>query len=477
MTTSCMISVTLQEFNALYVYGMLKCSKSRFVTVIGDDLGRPMLTKSIKQEIIAKLPQFSIDDEHSVLLLLLNYELILRSSAHDESSERFFEMIMLRSECIENIYPLTDRGKRILSTRLEPLSVKISDPLIEQEVNSEIDEKIFQKSIEGGKRLLEASIAKPSFVANNDFVTIAHKALFTKPLRPSEPSHYSLTAQVFNYSRFTPISINPDASYLIDLGIILKDHCRDGGRSVALEALRDFVKTNSINKRSLPDLVSTPELKKIFNGLHDILGSNEIELAALLFVLKWKIEGQNENTDLYKVICKDVEDSRGKIERSIIEAAVWLCGFYFGFDAFAHDIYSANNRDYHFCTADRHCKPIELTDSLINTDSEEEIVAHENDHSTITEMPEEEPASAVVSAQINEQVKKIPTEPQIEPALEKIDSPISILQQKVVTDDNGQFGIALDDEHQQKLSKQVEGLRPVQIKKKKNNKQANQDHQ
>jgi len=367
MNVGYIVSVTLAEFQVWYATGELRLSRSRLLPVPCSASGQPAPDKLRKNEIMDLLPHVDLEDEHSVLLVVLNGA--EPEGRYEELSGADTPLVenvgYLSSSKIRSIHPLTRRGAEILSSRMEGYAIKLGTPLFEDETSCMLFQWSLRRSLRGGSALLELCVAKPDFQPPADLIEAACESLnlLNEQARFPMPDQ-SLLANVMCYDRHDPIP-EDDIGYVYDLGVILRKMF-DTKAEVkgGLDKLREFCKGTEKTKLRLSELLADFVLRPVLEDLRGLVAST-VDLSTVVLFLGWKYKSQRAGAADIGGILEDVRNSAGKTEKENIQAALWLFGFFWGFDRMANDYYARQPERFAFVSDRVRHKPVELPEKLL----------------------------------------------------------------------------------------------------------------
>ncbi|NCB27526.1 MAG: hypothetical protein EOM62_19035 [Bacteroidia bacterium] len=342
------ITVSFGEFQVWYNSGELRCNVDRFVAVtIGSD-NNPIIDDFVCKRILDRMPHVDMEEEHSVVLVRVNF--FERSLPQGRTTfgivETALDMIYLPCSAICSLHPLTQRAGRILSSRLEEYNVRIEQPLFEDAVEALWREWSLRRALSGGETLLKLLIFGSTFVPSPALLADARASLCEMNMQNMFPLlSKGLVINVFCYDRHDPLA-NSDVGYLQDLAVILKKRYGDNIQGTQHQcALRELCTSDDLKQMSIADIISCDRVVSVLAGYEPLTGSSA-NLQSLVLFLRWKYTSQRKGSVVLKELLENVRECAEKIARDIIEQAVWLFGYYCGFDKLAGEYYAR--------TPDRH---------------------------------------------------------------------------------------------------------------------------
>jgi len=349
MKTSYIVSVTYSEFMVWYASGELRLSRNRLIEVPLDESGKPTPDQLRVQKIMDLLPHVDLENEHSILIVQLDREI---QDNHDGLPSKAGELrvrstIYLPFRCIQKLFPLTQRGSDILKSRLDNYYVELNEPLFEKQASRLWEQRSNRNSLRGASALLSIIMANSDF-ESNDFKDIAFKALNLVNHQAKFPlNSHGLLANVFGYDRHDPVP-DEDVGFVIDLGIILRRFFSSNDKvKTLIDQLRTFCKPKEHRQLSLSEIFSDSEFNNVVRDMGQFI-PGKVHLESFILFLKWKYNSQRlGNLDIKKLI-DDVCQCAEKIEENTIEQALWLFGYFWGFDGLAKEYYARQSSGFPF---------------------------------------------------------------------------------------------------------------------------------
>ena len=382
-------SVTITEFLVWYSTGELRLLGRRLIPVGLQPDGVPEADTVLRRQVMDLLPHVDLEDEHSVLIVTLS------GGARRSASEVTFlaaplalDATYVPAAVILSVQPLTRRGAAILQSRLQGMDVRLESPLFEDETNSLWLEWSQRRSALGAMALLELAVRGPRFRPSLGFATQALEAIRVINAQQESPPDAPLLVQVMCYNRHEPIT-EKDVGFFVDLGIILSHRARLVPSCLpVVDRMREFCKALQKDDRSLPELLLVPCVR---DTLREYVAAqpDEIGLTAAVLFLKWKYHMQQSQHLDVEGLLADVRESSGRADSAAIEEALWVFGFFCGFDRMAHAYYVRTPRQYRFMAASVPHEPVELAVALAASPSP----AQQSTDPT-SPAPEEKPASS-----------------------------------------------------------------------------------
>lgn len=321
-THTFLISVSIDEFNALHASGFLRVDGNRLV---------PGSSRSASPEIItsllSKMPEFLDRDEHAVLVLafdLLNASGIRRFPT---ISVPDFRHLLAAEDCRE-IIPLTAVAKSILQGRLGIQTV-LSEPVFEAEMIALFKDRIRMRSLRGGDALVWCLVDAAGHSIS--------KGLAERALLPAA-NGFDAVARALDFTRTKPFVREP-ISGLLDLGGILIEGLPD--KSTPGSLLRELSAWLKPRQETLNGFVSVYGDSELVNLLERLAERHELPIhgASLGIFLHWRdLALKAGGLDLGELE-KDCRELAGCVAGSVLIDALWLLGFSAGFETFSTAYY------------------------------------------------------------------------------------------------------------------------------------------
>lgn len=334
-------TVTITEFLVWYSTGELRIHRRRLLPITLEPSGMPKKDEATCRQIMEMLPHVDLEDEHSVLVITLCRDPIKDTDQTGVGNYPLsFDMAYVTAESIFSIQPLTQRGAEIMKSRLHGLDLRMELPMFENETKQLWYDWSIRRSIKGAEALIKLAVKEPSFKPTPEFMEQAKEAIFLLNEQRETSSYSSLLVYVMCYNRHDNIP-KQDIGYLIDLGIILNQYKKDLPEiQSTVDRVRQFCKEfkNGNDNRKLPELLKVSDVQKTFRDFLE-RHNNEIDLGAAALFLKWKYLMQRTQQFEVRSVLNDVRECSGKVAKLSVERALWLLGFYCGFDRLANEYY------------------------------------------------------------------------------------------------------------------------------------------
>jgi hypothetical protein len=179
--------------------------------------------------------------------------------------------------------------------------------------------------------------------------------------KPNQLGSKGLVPNVLCYDRHKPLP-NADIGYVGDLGVILKE--RFGGTAEfqpLIVELRKFFKEHEHSTARLGELLSGGELSELLQR-NDLPAGIGKPLISLVLFLRWKHQAQRSGSVSCDLMMDDLRQCSGRVQKSVLEQAVWLFGAYCGFDKIAGEVYARRPGDFPFVSSTMSHQACELID-------------------------------------------------------------------------------------------------------------------
>jgi len=362
MNTTYCIAITLGEFQAWFNAGELRCAADRMVAILAGSEASPCLDSIANQELLSRLPFVDLEEEHNVLVAVIDMAGLAAAEVLEisESAGGGLRTVYLPISCLTKIHPLTERGARLLSSRLDGFAIRLGKPLCEEGANSLWKFWLWRRALRGGGELLRTLVAGTSYAPSPEIIAEVRQAVEAHGNQEdAKPAGLGLISAVLGYDRHKPIT-SSDIGYIVDLGVILKDRFGDDSAySSFIAGLRTFYIKKEDCADTLPDLINDKAFAALL-AAHDTPRADLV--VPLILYLRWRYLAQKARAITVETLSRDIREYSGKFPRTTIEQAVWLLGAYAGFDRFAKEIYLHQTNRYRFVQDPIAHEPIVLRD-------------------------------------------------------------------------------------------------------------------
>lgn len=348
MNTTYCIAITLGEFQAWFNAGELRCAADRMVAILAGAEGAPCLDSIANQELLSRLPFVDLEEEHNVLVAVIDMAGLAAADVFEisESAGGGLRAAYLPISCLTKIHPLTERGARLLASRLDGFAIRLGKPICEEGANSLWKFWLWRRALRGGGELLRALIADASYAPSPEITAeVRHAVEAHGNQEDAKPVGLGLISAVLGYDRHKPIT-SSDIGYMVDLGVILKERFGDDSAySAFIKGLRLFITNKGDCGDKLPDLINDRAFASLL-AAHDAPRTDLF--IPLILYLRWRYLAQKARAITIEALSRDIREYSGKFPKPAIEQAVWLLGAYAGFDRLAKEIYLYQANRYRF---------------------------------------------------------------------------------------------------------------------------------
>ncbi|NLF79420.1 MAG: hypothetical protein GX573_27320, partial [Chloroflexi bacterium] len=179
MNTTYCIAITLGEFQAWFNAGELRCAADRMVAILTGAEAAPCLDPIANQELLARLPFVDLEEEHNVLVAVIDMAGLAAVDVLEisESAGGGLRVVYLPISCLTKIHPLTERGARLLSSRLDGFAIRLGKPLCEEGANSLWKFWLWRRALRGGGELLRTLVAGTSYAPSPEIIAEVRQAV------------------------------------------------------------------------------------------------------------------------------------------------------------------------------------------------------------------------------------------------------------------------------------------------------------
>lgn len=354
-----LVGITYGEFQSWYNYGEIRLGVDRFVHMEVDEDNAPDSASLHAAILFERTPQLGLEDEEGLLLVQIG------PSICDESKSVAIGIdagtIHVPIERIQHVIPLTDRARRILETRLEPLGIRLSAPYFQESALDALFIMSLRNALRGGDALIGVLFEKGADAINNNLRCAVEMAI----RKMDHPGSYTFSQtdrswvqDAYAFARHDSYD-KGDVNYFFDAGLVLKSFVgRLNEDNSLLDSYRDIVK--DLDERFNPkvplhDIVADQRLIAAVTGtagsFMNVIPSN---VFSLIMFLRWKERFHKHGEQLdFKGLIDDSSkfaESAG-FEPTVI--AIWLLGCFAGYERIAVYIYSSNPERYSWYSGDR----------------------------------------------------------------------------------------------------------------------------
>ena len=213
-----LVALTFQEFQVLFSSSELRIARNRLIAIPVDSDGRPNFILRGGREVLERAPHFDVEAEHSMLIGVIDQ---LPENMPPDIGTRLLkpispEVFYLSINTFESFHALTERGGRILSSRLEGFELDLKPPLFEMDVLETISDWILRRSLAGAAALVQLITGDTTFQVTTSFADQAIEALDKVHKGMQLPlADGAFLNSLFCYERHQILSKN-DIGYLIE---------------------------------------------------------------------------------------------------------------------------------------------------------------------------------------------------------------------------------------------------------------------
>lgn len=297
------------------------------------------------------LPEY--DEDFQVLVALLDVKRERKYQEDKNIGERVPAFQSIDICDIQRLYPITQRGARMLQVRL-PSGVKLGPPIFESAIQRKEQERFRQQQKAGGDVLLEMfeliDMHKGEVEPLQDEILDAVRA---KATRQNEHSPSTLLEAVIRYDRQDQPSFPPTPiGALFDYLEILKNHLRSWFKESGIDEKTGY-RIRSIFKeagRALRDMgrnanpyeaVNDDTLKTSLAELEDIadLDFDRCPPKAAILYLDIRDQLREDDSLEHTTLQHWAETLKARGDHRDLAIGLWTVGAFFGFSTFAEAYY------------------------------------------------------------------------------------------------------------------------------------------
>ena len=343
-----LIGMTYGEFQSWYSYGEIRLGVGRFVHIEMHKNSAPDPESPYAAILFERTPQLRLEDEEGILLVQL------RPTVRDESWSAVAGIdagtIHVPIERIQRVIPLTDRARRILKPRMEPLGIQLATPYFQEPAHDAWFRMGLCNALRGGDALIDMLFESGATAINKKIKCAVEEGIRKMDHQGKmslDRTDSSWVSYAYDFTRHDPYD-KGDIGYLYDAGFVLRS-CADrlGMDKNVLENYRNA--TKEIGKRidaTVPLYVFVADRRLIDAATETAVNYADAfpaSLVSLILFLRWKdlFHKNSEEVDFQGLI----DDSSRFVKSAGFEQtviAVWLLGCFAGFERIAPNIYGSN---------------------------------------------------------------------------------------------------------------------------------------
>lgn len=333
-----LLPLTNNEFLLWYRRSKLKIMKFRLIPIVDVDFANDTSKlDKVAARVVEAMPDY--DEDYEVLIARVENKNISRVPHYcfDEGKPTFINISIHNLDCV---YPITERGKRLLEGRIDS-NINLAEPIFESYVNASVQRRQSSLSLLGGAALLK--IARLDIAKYQDTIKLLeHDALLgaSRSTRGEQfPLDGTLIENLLCYSRHEVMPTS-DISYFYDFGVIVsKLYSRNNDIVNLVDKYRSRLKEITDEKKSAKLYYLLEKADDVTSLFHTAL---KIELSAASIIIFLKLQSelyQHQNLDKTKF--KELVTNLGMVRERDIALALWLVGVCFGFEFFCANYYEA----------------------------------------------------------------------------------------------------------------------------------------
>lgn len=335
-----LLPLSYNEFLLWYRRSELKVMKFRLIPVFNVDFANNASNlDKVAARVMEAMPNF--DEDYEVLIAQVEDISSLAPYNFDESKPAF---INISIESLDCVYPITERGKRLLQGRIDN-SINLAEPIFERYINASVQRQQSSLSLLGGTALLK--IAGLDVNKYQDTIKLLANEALSGVSRNGSGEKFPLNGatlieNLLCYSRHDPIP-NTDIGYFHDFGIIVKLYSDKNDIVQLLDSYRSCLKeivdkNKNKNKKAKFDSL----LKKTDDVISSFDTALEMKLSVASIIIFLKLQSElYKHQDLNKTSFNELIATLAQTRERDIALALWLVGVYFGFEYFCTNYYEA----------------------------------------------------------------------------------------------------------------------------------------
>lgn len=155
------------------------------------------------------------------------------------------------------------------------------------------------------------------------------------------------------------------------MGVILKQFFSSKGKvKKSIDQLRTFCESKEHKRLGLAEIFSADEFNHFVRDVEQFI-PGKVRLESFILFLKWKNNSQRSDYLNIEKLMDDVRQCAGKIEKNTIEQALWLFGYFWGFDRLADEYYARQSSGFPFISRKIPHDPCVLPEEVIAKEQQE----------------------------------------------------------------------------------------------------------
>lgn len=340
-----LLPLTNNEFLLWYRRSELKIMKFRLIPIVDVDFASDASTlDKVAARVVEAMPDY--DEDYEVVIARVEDISRVPPYYFDEGKPAFINISIHNLDCV---YPITERGKRLLQGRVDS-NIKLADPIFESYVNASVQRRQSSLSLLGGAALLK--IAGLDIAKYQDTIRLLERDALSGVSRNSRGEEFPLDGTLIEnllcYSRHE-VMPTTDIGYFYDFGVIVsKLYLDNDDIAKLLDQYRSCLKeiTNK-NKKKSAKIDYFLEKGNDVTSLFDTAFNIQLSAASIIIFLKLQSElYQHQNLD--KTSFKELVANLVQVRERDIALALWLVGVFFGFEFFCANYYEAIQPGFFF---------------------------------------------------------------------------------------------------------------------------------
>jgi hypothetical protein len=314
-----LLSLSYDEFITWYRLGTKRVPSSRLLKVKVSGGPEVVRDGALVRRVMEALPDHE-DDWQVLLILLEGLERKPRGHVETEFSK------------IKAIFPLSERGRRLLGTRLDS-HVRLEQPLFEEAFAAEDERRQRELAFRGGRALLEYFGLEGYTLKFDRLHDEVWQAAKLRHLETSFPvQNGSFIANLFCYDRHEARYPRTSMGFAHDLGKVVLEHSSGG------TAVRDVLtkyKTEALSGRDAQEWVANLSLLQPHFREMELFTGGYSGIACVAFLEMQERLRAEPSVRNMEALC----DLLRRDHERDLALALWLAGVFFDFTPFASEYY------------------------------------------------------------------------------------------------------------------------------------------
>jgi hypothetical protein len=346
-----LLPLTHSEFLLWYRRSLLKIMKFQLIPIVDIDFeSDASALDKVAARVVEGMPNY--DEDYEVLIARIGDISTVPYYLFDECKPAFINISINNLDCL---YPITERGKRLLYGRIDG-NIKLGEPLFESYVNGYIEQQRLSLLLLGGEALVR--IAGLDILKYQDAIKLFERDALSGASRSGVDEQFpldgTLIENVMCYTRSEPMA-STDTSYFLDFGVIVKKlYLYNDDIMGSLDKYRSRLKKNNDSSRSKnKDNVANKSvtfydlLDKVSDVLAEFDDALKVKLSGVSIIIFLKLQSElYQYEDLDKTSFKELVATYPMALERDIANALWLVGVRFGFECFCANYYEAMQPEF-----------------------------------------------------------------------------------------------------------------------------------